>query len=634
MNEPTPPPPGALPPALPPRADPLPGFRPPPPAPPARKRKVWPWALLFGLPAFCCLGLGFSASLAGGGGHIPKAAVLKVHLKGSLTERAPKDDLAELLGKTPVTVHDIVSSLEKAKSDKRIKAVLVQLDGASFGWGKADELRDALVDFKSSGKPVYAFAEALDEKEYSVVAVADHLYLPPDSFFEFNGFTADVLHYPGLLEKLGVQVQYFRYGKYKSISGESMGRFALTEPVKEMIRDELDQQWQLFTQAIAKARKKSPDEVKALADGFGLKAEWALKNQLIDATLYWDEVETALRKELSLKADEKVPMVSVARYRHLSYDDAGAPKRKHKVALITSQGLIVAGKGGVDPFSGDESQGAQPIIEALRSAVKDDDIKAVVLRVDSPGGAGLGCDLVRREVEKLREKKPVVVSMSDYAASGGYWVSMDASAIVAQPGTLTGSIGIWSVIPNLKGTYEKLGLNHEVFTQGAHADAVIGARPMNEDEAKRFDDELKASYDRFVELAAKGRGKTHEALEVVAQGRTWLGVQAKENGLVDQLGGFAVARSLAAQKAKLPADAAVELVPYEKKRSLLQEALALDEEGGEDAPELTSAALRAAWNASGVAGLVAPAPGSVAAARALLGGERFFTLPPLRVDVH
>ena len=192
--------------------------------------------------------------------------------------------------------------------------------------------------------------------------------------------------------------------------------------------------------------------MKALADGFGLKAEWALRTSLIDATLYWDEVETALRKELSLKADEKVPMVPVARYRHLLRRRWRAQAQAQGGAHHLTGSSSPARAGG-DPFSGDESQGAQPIIEALRNAMKDDDIKAVVLRVDSPGGAGLGCDPVRREVEKLREKKPVVVSMSDYAASGGYWVSMDASAIVAQPGTLTGSIGIWSVIPNLKGTY-------------------------------------------------------------------------------------------------------------------------------------------------------------------------------------
>ena len=352
------------------------------------------------------------------------------------------------------------------------------------------------------------------------------------------------------------------------------------------------------------------------------------------ALLYWDEVETALRKELKLKDDEKVPFVTVNKYRHVSYDDAGAPKTKHKVALITSQGLIVAGKGGVDPFSGDESQGAQPIIDALRRAMKDDDIKAVVLRVDSPGGAGLGCDLVRREIEKLREKKPIVVSMSDYAASGGYWVSMDASAIVAQPATLTGSIGIWSVIPNLKGTYEKLGLNHEVFTEGAHADAVIGARPMSEVEAKRFDDDLKASYDRFVELAAKGRGKTHEQLEEVAQGRTWLGVQAKEKGLIDALGGMKVALALAAEKAKLAKDAPVELVVYEKKRSVLLEVLGIDDERDDDEVDAMSGALGAAWRSVGLDQLVKPSPGSVAAARAVLGGERVFTLPALRVDVH
>lgn len=622
--------------------DPLPGFRPQPqpfPQPPPKKRRIWPWLLVLGFPIGSCLLLTIVMMAAGGGGanspgSIPDKAVLRLELKGVLHERAPKDDFAELFGKSPLTVAEVVEGLQKAKTDKRIKALLVQLDESAFGWGKADELRDALLDFKSAGKPVYAFAEGLDEKHYSVLAAADHLYQPPDSFFEFNGFVADVLHYPGLLEKLGIQVQYFRYGKYKSVSGESFGRQALTEPVKEMVRDELATQWKLFTETLATTRKKSPDELRTLADGFGLKAEWALENKLIDAVMYWDELETALRKEVGIEGEKKVPFVPMNRYRHVSWSDAGAPKPKHQIALITSQGLIVAGKGGVDPFSGDESQGSTPIIEALRRAVKDDDVKAIVFRVDSPGGAGMGCDLVRREVERLKVKKPIVVSMSDYAASGGYWVSMNASAIVAQPSTLTGSIGIWSVIPNMKGTYEKLGMNHELFTEGAHADAIIGARPMDEMEAKRFDDELKKSYDRFVELAAKGRGKTHEELEAVAQGRTWLGVQAKANGLVDHLGGLTKAVEVAKELAKLDAKTPVELEPFEKQRSVFRDLFGPDDESGLEAEDAASAALASGWKASGASSLVKLPPGAAAAGRAVLHGERVFTLPLGLVEVR
>ncbi len=617
------------PPPLPPQ--PIASFTPPPSPPPKKKRSWLLLAVLLGLPALCLVTMGVAMAVRGAGG-VPDGAVLKMTLEGQLKDRADDDGFGELFGKAPMTFEDHLFNLRKAAQDKRIKGVLLRLDFPMYGWARAEELRDALVEFKKSGKFVIAYAEMYDEKTYAVALAADEILASPDAPFEWNGLATDVLHYPGLLEKLGIQVQYFRHGKYKSVSGETLGRKALTEPVKEMINHDLDVEYSLFVEAVAEARKLDKEKVKALLDETGLRAEWALDKKLIDGVAYEDEIEAKLKTKLGVKEKDKLPAITDKRYRHVSPRDAGMKMGKHTFALIHSQGLIVAGKGGVDPFSGDSSQGATPIIKALKKAAEDEDVKAVVFRVDSPGGAGLGCDLVRREVERTAKKKPVVVSMADMAASGGYWVSMDATAIVAEPSTYTGSIGIWSVVPNLKGTYEKLDLNAEVFARGAHADAVNGSRPMNDEEAKRFDDALLASYTRFVELAAQGRHKTHEQMEEIAQGRTWLGADAINNGLVDRLGGLQTAINLAKEKASLPVDEPVKVMPFEEHRTLLQSLLAPDDE---DEPSPLDAALAAAFEKTGLRRVLAPASGLGAIAHALLTrNETLFLVPEYGLDVH
>jgi protease-4 len=610
------------------------GYVPATPPPPKKKSHLVLW-LVLGAPVLACLAFGLVVAIAGGSSAIPSSAVLKMVLDGPIPERNATDDLSDLLGKSPLTMRDHLDNLKKAASDKRIKGVVLRLEMPALGWAKMEELREGLTEFKKSGKFVLAYSEYLDEKTYALALAADEVLMAPDSFFEFNGLATEVLHYPGLLEKLGVQVQYFRYGKYKSVSGETLGRKALTEPVKEMINFTLDTQLGLFVDAVAEARKMSAEDVKQLMATPGLHAEWGVEKKLLDGIAYWDEVEAKMKKRMSLGEKEKLELITASRYREVSAAEAGLTEGKNIFALIYSQGLIVAGKGGVDPFSGEDSQGATPIILALRKAAEDEKVKAIIFRVDSPGGAGLGCDLVRREVERLREKKPIIVSMSDMAASGGYWVSMDATAIVAQPSTYTGSIGIWSVVPNLKGTYEKLDLNQEVFTRGSHADALMGSRPMSEEEAKTFDSALKASYDRFVDLAAKGRKQPREKLEEVAQGRTWLGKVALDKGLVDKLGGFDAAIALGKEKANLAAGDSVKLVSYEKKKSLLQQLLSRDDEEDEVADRAWSQALNRAMAASGLREVLGTTGWVTAVAREVLQRHQtVFPMAELQLDVH
>lgn len=611
---------------------------PPPSPPPPARRSISAGLLLFlgcgGFLGLGALGIALLVMLNDGQGSIERQAVLRLRLSGEVPEYVRSGGLDELFGTPPVTVFEHVQNLKKAAADKRIKGVLLELGPLSGGFAMVEELRGALDDFRKSGKFVYAYSEQLSEKEYALALGADVIAMPADSWFEFNGLATDVSHYPGLLEKAGIAVQYFRYGKYKSVSGEQTGRAAFTEPVKEMIRDNLAVVMGTFVDAVAARRGLERAQVEALVGEGGLKADWAKAHGLIDQLAYFDEVESALRERLGLAADKPVPFVSARRYRSVSASEAGLKEGSDTIALIYSVGLIVAGQGETGALGGSGTQGSLPIIGALRRAAADTKVKAIVLRVDSPGGAGLGCDYVRREIEQVREKKPVVVSMGDVAASGGYWVSMDASAIVAQPSTATGSIGIYSVIPSFGGLYEKLGLNNETFKQGEHADALIGARVMSDEEAQRFDSDLFQSYQRFVQLAAKGRHMELPAMEAVAQGRTWYGVQAKDNGLVDALGGFDTAIALAKEKAGLAVDAPVTVKSFDRRRTFFEE-LMQKEDDEEKSPGLGDALAKELLRGLDLDVIERRAPAFTAWARTVINGrEHLFPMAETYVDYH
>ena len=594
-----------------------------------RKRRVWPWIVLVLLLLFALSIGGLVLILITHGPSIPDNAVLKIEMSGVLPEYVPKSFPESLFADRVLTIKDHLDNLKKAASDKRIRGVVIKIGLLDAGWAKLEELRDAIAALRQKGKFVVAYSEFMDKHGYYLALACDEIYMPPEAFFEMNGLASEVTHYPGLLEKLGIGVQYYRYGKYKSQSGESLGRKALTDPVKEMINYNLDMQYNILVEAVAKARKLTREQVQTLVDTAHLKSNWAHENKLIDGLAYWDEVESKTKQRINVAEDKKLPTVKPSDYREVTMKDGGLEEGRHKIAVIYAVGLIVAGAGGLDPFSGDQAQGTDPIIAALRQASEDSSVKAILFRVDSPGGAGLGCDLVRREIEKIKQKKPVIVSMSDYAASGGYWVSMQATAIVAQPSTLTGSIGIFSVIPNLKGLYEKLDLNPEVFKRGARADQLLGARPFTPEEAKVYDEELLNSYNFFVDLAAKGRNKTHEEMEKVAQGRAWMGQRAIELGLVDKLGGFETAIAVAKEKAQIPAGDSVRLEVIERNRSLLNQIF-----GSDDEDERAARALQRLIRASGYAPFLKRFGHIMPLTPAMLAQHHLFALAEYEVRMH
>ncbi len=469
------------------------------------------------------------------------------------------------------SIKSILDNIAKAKVDKRIKGILFRIDNNYMDWAKIDEIKDKVEDFKTSGKYVIAYLGSfVSESEYFLALAADSIFAVPGGFMEMNGLVIETIHLPGLFEKLGITIDYFAYGKYKSRSGEEMGRKKHTAPVLEMLNDLLDWEYNHLVSGIANRLDISENEVKTTLDKGYLAAEKFHELGWINGMLYEDQLFDCLKELNGTSKKAKLNQISSTTYDRISLESVGLNKGKKRIALIYSQGVIQEGDDDISPLTFEKSAGTDPMIRSIRSAVKNNSVKAIVFRVDSPGGSGLGCDLVWREITKAKEKKPVIVSMSDYAASGGYWVSMGATAIVAQPSTLTGSIGIWSIFPNISGLYEKLGLIEENVKRGKHADMLLGAKKLDDEEKKLLRDRLYDTYKEFVRKAATSRAMAYAELEPYAQGRAWMGEQAIKLGLVDELGGLDRAIEVAKHKAAIDSSEQVKVVVFTTQKSWIE----------------------------------------------------------------
>ncbi|MDZ7318157.1 MAG: signal peptide peptidase SppA [candidate division KSB1 bacterium] len=500
-------------------------------------------------------------------------STLVISLAGDIPEYQPPSDLPIPLKKTSA-LKNILDNIDKAKVDSRIKGILLRINVNFMGWAKIDELKQKLADFKQSGKYVIAYlGSVVSEKEYYLALAADSIFAVPGAFMEMNGLAIETVHLPGLFEKLGISIDYFAYGKYKSHSGETLGRKKHTAPVLEMLNSLVDWEYRHLVTAIAERRQRPEKEVMAIIDRSYMTAEKFAELGWIDGLRYEDQLFDQLKVMNGIGTKEKLNQISSAAYDAISLESLGLNKGKHRIALIYSQGVIQESSEGVNPLSFENVAEVQPMIQSIRRAAKSSLVKAIVFRVDSPGGSGLGCDLVWREILKAKEKKPVIVSMSDYAASGGYWVSMGATAIVAQPATLTGSIGIWSIFPNIAGLYDKLGLVEENVKRGQYADMLLAARPLSDYEKQLLSDRLYLTYKDFVSKAATARNMSYAALEPYAQGRSWMGEQAKAFGLVDELGGIEKAIAVAKEKAGLPATERVRVVVFSSEKSWIEKLL-------------------------------------------------------------
>ncbi|HEY0763794.1 MAG TPA: signal peptide peptidase SppA [Pyrinomonadaceae bacterium] len=518
-------------------------------------------------------------------------SVLTLRVAGSLPDYSPDDPFKKYFGGPDQSLTGLVMQFKKAKVDTRIKGILLDINLSGVGWGKAEELRDAITDFRSSGKPVYAYIEFGLNKEYYIATACDKIVVPPPGELFINGLAADVMFFRGSLDKLGIYPDIFQIGKYKS-AGDMFTQKQMTEAHRQYINELLDDLYGRYVTKIAEARHKTPDEVKALIDNAPYSAAKAKEAGLIDEALYRDDVEKEFKKRLGYKDTDQFVPVRGADYRDVSPESLGLNKGE-RIAVIYASGDIGSGSSANSP-SGEQSIGSDTLVKALNDAAADKTLKAIVLRVDSPGGSGLASDVIWHAVEAANKQKPVVVSMSDVAASGGYYISASAAKIIAQPSTITGSIGVVAGKPVMRGFYDWLGISNEYVLRGKTAGMFRETEKFSDEERAKFEDWIKTTYYQdFVPKVAAGRHKDAQFIDSVGQGRVWTGAQAKDHGLVDDFGGLDKAIEVAKELAKIPADKGVERVILPYPTTFLQELLS----GGTDNSNTQVAQQRAVYAA-------------------------------------
>jgi len=496
--------------------------------------------------------------------QIAENSVLVLRLEGNIPEKPPLELPAFLgAGGPGLTVANVWMTLQKAAADSHIKAIVLEPEGLSAGWAKLEEIRAGLERFRKSGKPVYAFLRAPSTRDYYVALAAGRIYLGPQEPLMLKGLRAEMMYFKKTLDKLGVSVDVEHAGKYKDY-GDMFTRSDMSPETREVMTSVVDDLYGNLVARIAEGRKQSPDQVRAIIDQGPFTAVQARQAGLVDELRFeyqvWGELKDRLHsgdlKKVPADQYMKVPMAAVG----LS--------GKSRIALVIGEGDIIRGRAGDDGSTGNSltSYGFEKL---LRQVANDSTIKGVVVRIDSPGGEQVASDEIWRQMNLLSRKKPLVFSMSDLAASGGYYIAMTGDPIVAYPETLTGSIGVVFGKPNLHGLYDKLGITKDAVQRGKHAGIDSDYTSLTQDERRILRDGVDESYRDFVAKVADARRRGFNDIEPLAQGRVWLGSQAKARGLVDELGGLDSAIELVKKKARIPAAEKVSLVTYPPRRSVL-----------------------------------------------------------------
>jgi protease-4 len=500
----------------------------------------------------------FFAQEGFGGGGVTQDSFLEVDVAGTLTD-APGDAGFVLDPSAfPPLVTEVAADIRRAATDPRIKGLYLEVGDVSNGWASVQELHDAVAAFSASGKPCDAYGETFDNKAYYLASACTNVYLAPAGLVMVNGFSVTTEYYAGTLEKLGVTANFEHVGDFKSAI-EPLQRTGPSEAAALATESMLDSLYDQLINGIATSRHKTPDEVRAIIDNPPITPEAAVAAGLVDGLKYRDEVREGLAGEERTELSD---------YREKS-GGFGGPKKT--IAIVYAQGQIVSGESG-NPVFGGQVIGDRSLSEIFDDIRKDDDVAAVVLRVNSPGGSGLASDAIWHDIKRVRDSgKPVVVSMGDYAASGGYYIAAAADAIVAEPGTLTGSIGVFGGKINLAGLYEKIGVTMHTYQRGALSNLLSGTSDFTDVERAKFREFLEGFYQTFLTRVADGRGMTREDVHAVAQGRVWTGVQAKERKLVDELGGIDVAMAKARELAKIPEGEEVAIERLPKRRTFFDQ---------------------------------------------------------------
>ena len=491
-------------------------------------------------------------------------SVLVLRLEGDIPEKPPLELPAFLGGGEPgLTVAQVWMTLQKAAADSHIKAIVLEPEGLAAGWGKIEEIRADLERFRKSGKPVYAFLRAPYTHDYYVALAADRIYLGPQEPLMLKGLRAESMYFRKTLDKLGVSVDVEHAGKYKDY-GDMFTRSDMSPETREVMTSVVDDVYGNLVARIAEGRKKSPEEVRAIIDQGPFTAAQARQAGLVDELRFEDQVWGELKDRLH---SGELKKVAAGEYMNVPMEAVGL-KGKSRIALVIGEGDITRGRAGDDGSAGN-SLTSYGFDKLLRQVAADSTIKGVVVRIDSPGGEQVASDEIWRQMNLLSKQKPLVFSMSDLAASGGYYIAMTGDPIVAYPETMTGSIGVVFGKPNLHGLYDKLGITKDSVQRGKHAGIDSDYASLTEDERRILRDGVDDSYKDFVGKVAEARRRAFNDIEPLAQGRVWMGSQAKARGLVDELGGLDRAIELVKKKAHIPAGERVSLVMYPPRRSLL-----------------------------------------------------------------
>jgi len=481
---------------------------------------------------------------------VPRNAILRLTLDAPIPERSLNNPFGDfsfggLGGQQVPGLYETVNAIKNAKSDSNIKGILLDLGMVPSGMATVEEIRNALLDFKKSGKFIVAYSELYSQKAYYLATVANKVYMNPEGTLDFRGIGGEVMFMKGLMEKLDVQIQVIRHGKFKS-AVEPYILDKMSQANKEQTLTYINSLWKQMVTGISQSRGISEAQLNKLADNLsGYTPEVAVKEKMVDQLIYKDQLLQELRNRLNIKNDKDISSITLGKY-VLANEKNTPAYSKDKIAIIFASGDIVSGNGDEGTI------GSERISKAIRKARLDNNIKAIVLRVNSPGGSALASDVIWREMVLAKRAKPVVVSMGDVAASGGYYISCAASKVFADPNTITGSIGVFGIIPNFQKTLQnKLGITFDKVTTNKHSDFITVTRPLDAEETAIMQGDIERIYKSFIGHVAEGRNKTPAAIDSIGQGRVWSGVDAKRLKLIDEFGGLNNAIDEAAKLAKL-----------------------------------------------------------------------------------
>lgn len=526
---------------------------------------------------FGMLSSAISSASEGGSDKLTKIesnSVLHVKLNYPIADRTSDNpfenfDFGTMESKGGIGLDKILKSIEKAKTDDKIEGIYLDFSVVPSGMATIEEVRSALIDFKKSGKWIISYGEIYTQGSYYLASAADKIYLNPAGIVEHRGLASELMFFKNALEKLDVEMQIIRHGKFKS-AVEPYMLDKMSDANREQYQLLLNTAWSSMVNQVSESRGISVDKLNELADGMSIQdAKIAEQEGFVDQLMYKDELLAELRKKLKLEADDEINTVALSKYSK-SFSSKKKKKKKKKDTESANQIAVVYASGGIE--SGESKKdvmGSETISKAIREARLDDNVKAIVLRVNSPGGSALASDVMWREVVLAKKAKPVIVSMGNVAASGGYYISCAADKIVADEKTITGSIGVFGVVPNAQGLMNnKLGITFDRVKTNEHADLMSIFKPLSAQERDIIQIGVEKIYDDFITKVADGRGMTKEQVDSIGQGRVWTGLDALKIGLVDEIGGLEKAIEIAQETAKLDD---YDLVDYPKRKDPFEE---------------------------------------------------------------